>query len=80
MTKPGDICPKCSGAMESGFILDTVFLGTPFQSKWVEGEPKYSWLVPGLTLRSRRVRKVITYRCQECGFLESYARHEALRA
>src|SRR6266849_10449984 len=51
MTKPGDVCPKCSGVMESGFIVDTVFLGTPVQSKWVEGEPKYSWLVPGLAVR-----------------------------
>ena len=65
--------------MESGFIVDTLFLGTLVQSKWVEGEPKYSWLGGGLTVRARRIRRVVTYRCQECGFLESYARYEALR-
>ncbi len=74
MTKR-DTCPKCTGATEPGFIVDSGLLGAPSQSKWVQGEPKHSWQVPGVAMFSNRIT-VITYRCRECGFLESYAGDE----
>jgi acetone carboxylase gamma subunit len=39
---------------------------------WVQGEPERSiWM--GLKLGDRRNLEVRTYRCPECGLLESYA-------
>jgi hypothetical protein len=69
-------CPKCSQPMEEGFIVDHAHGGTNFQAEWVEGPPKKSfWTgvrIGGPTDR----RKVATFCCSKCGFLESYAEME----
>ena len=54
-------CPKCVVAMEQGFV----------GSQWVEGSP-------GQSLRSlAKARRFLveTFRCPQCGLLESYATH-----
>jgi hypothetical protein len=65
------VCPKCSGAMEDGFIAD--FARRTEQSTWVKGEPEEGFLI-GLRVSDRTTHKVRTVRCVNCGFLESYAR------
>jgi hypothetical protein len=71
-------CPKCQGAMETGFILDYTYAGR-MVSSWIEGEPESATLfgrkVPGLAkMKGRRIIEAATYRCTACGYLESYAR------
>lgn len=64
-------CPKCSGAMERGFLLDETYGGTG-QTQWTQGEPKRSfWTGVSVPMDERHL--VTTYRCSQCGYLESYA-------
>ncbi len=70
MTTPR--CPKCSHAMDEGFLLD-VAQNCYLQSQWVAGAPRRSrWF--GLRLRGAEKRNVATFCCSRCGFLESYAK------
>lgn len=64
-------CPKCSGSMETGLILDQTY-GATVQTEWMEGDPKRSFWT-GLQVRDRARHPVVTYRCTRCGYLESYA-------
>ena len=81
MTQSVELCSKCRGEMESGYLVDRSHgrlhagqwaRGIPQQLRWFFGpisnaikEPMDSDLVP-----------VHTHRCKSCGFLESYARAE----
>jgi hypothetical protein len=69
---PSPICPKCSRAMEEGFLLDNGYARFT-QAEWVEGKPKLTGWWPGLRLKGKARRPVTTYCCPQCGFLESYA-------
>ena len=67
-------CPKCDGDMEKGWILDSGH-SSAFQSCWVEGEPEpslFAFMTGGKTVRGRLRRPIQSYRCKECGYLESY--------
>jgi len=64
-------CPKCSGPMESGFLLDETYGGTG-QAQWTQGEAKRSFWT-GIRVPSDERHLVTTYRCSKCGYLESYA-------
>lgn len=67
-------CPKCSGPMEPGFLLDKSHgEGYANATEWAEGTPERS-IWTGLKLRGRERHPVTTYRCERCGFSESYAR------
>ena len=58
--------------MEEGFVLDRGDLEVRHPSVWVSGPPKKSlWL--GTKLAGRETRQISSYRCTECGYLESYA-------
>ncbi len=65
-------CPKCKSAMEEGFIVDFAHGGSKKVSDWVEGElaESFWW---GLKTWNREKHRVKTYRCIQCGYLESYA-------
>ncbi len=65
-------CPKCSAAMEEGFILDQTQEGAR-ASEWI-GDPaeKSFWL--RVEKSGKAVYTIHSYRCVDCGFLESYAR------
>ena len=64
-------CPKCGAPMEEGFILDNAH-GTRVQSEWIEGLPERTrWT--GLKLKGKEHLPVTTFRCLQCGYLESYA-------
>jgi predicted RNA-binding Zn-ribbon protein involved in translation (DUF1610 family) len=73
-------CPKCDAQMVSGYLIDRSH-GATYVSQWAEGTPRSSWLVRMLTCgialpKSGERIPISTFRCQSCGFLESYARHE----
>ena len=70
------VCPKCTGAMTRGFLADRSHDGAVRQSKWVEGVPEGALLgefLTGVRTDRRDNLRVDTYRCVECGYLESYA-------
>jgi ribosomal protein S27AE len=64
-------CPKCGGSMTDGFIADHTY-GSVSVSSWVEGEPKRSWWY-GVKLTGEKPIEITTWRCDTCGYLESYA-------
>ncbi|WP_010583176.1 PF20097 family protein [Schlesneria paludicola] len=78
-------CPKCQDEMIQGYVLDYTY-GAVLVSQWAEGQPQNSWRgtlkVPMkestsfLPSMKYRTIPVATFRCQSCGFLESYAREE----
>lgn len=74
-------CPKCQGEMELGFAPDLA-QGGVFAGQWIKGAPKRStwgrWIGHHI-VKLKGLRSAIpigTYRCQSCGYLESYAREE----
>ena len=68
---PNPHCPKCSGHMEEGFLVDFSY-GHAVPSSWVEGEPVQS-LFSGTKVHDRAKFRVRSFRCVSCGYLESYA-------
>jgi hypothetical protein len=67
------ICPKCFSHMEEGFMIDQWGRFMRHVSTWVEGAPEHS-VMSGVRLRGKKSIKAKTFRCIECGYLESYAR------
>lgn len=68
-------CPKCANAMEEGFIPDQ---GETNQSPyWQPGRPEavrfLGMNVGKVNVDKDQWRPITTYRCTQCGFLESYA-------
>jgi predicted nucleic-acid-binding Zn-ribbon protein len=66
-------CPKCKGAMERGLILDYYTQNRLFcQSEWVPGGLPERNLFGGV--KDMPTNKILTYRCTNCSYLESYAK------
>ncbi|MEO1858097.1 MAG: hypothetical protein ABGY95_12145 [Rubritalea sp.] len=65
-------CAKCEGTMEVGFSVHTSIDGAR-QDKWLPGEPQKSMLL-GIKVDVNQWIPITTYRCESCGFLESYAK------
>ena len=68
-------CPRCGDSMEVGFLMDANF-GKDYAepTRWAEGEPVVSFWTG---VKNSIKRKVRTYRCTACGYLESYANDPA---
>jgi len=66
-------CPKCKGDMEQGYVVD-YNLAAPMQSKWIPGEPDTSFWSAN-TIDKKKLVPVSTFRCINCGYLESYAKN-----
>ena len=65
-------CVKCGGSMHEGFVLDHGDSGAQTIATWHEGAPRKSfWL--GIKEGDSQTN-IRTYRCQRCGYLESYAK------
>lgn len=64
-------CSKCSGEMREGLVVDLGYAGI-LKSMWVE-DPAASAGAAGTVDNNKRKLKTITYRCANCGFLDSYA-------
>ncbi|MCP4249985.1 MAG: hypothetical protein GY778_23335 [bacterium] len=68
-------CPRCGESMEIGFMLDAnAGKNSAEPARWAEGEPVVSFW---FGVRNPIKRKVQTYRCTACGYLESYANEPA---
>jgi hypothetical protein len=65
-------CPRCRGAMRAGFVMDRADHNVGTVPRWVAGAPEKSFWT-GLKTKDRDVLAVTTYRCEKCGYLESYA-------
>jgi hypothetical protein len=72
MTQP-TTCPKCHGSMEQGLMLDRKDGGSDLQARWVRGEPTPRTFWGNVRLKGRKPLPVTTYRCEGCGYLESFA-------
>jgi hypothetical protein len=68
---PDKICPKCGTTMQEGFVVDNTYGGN-LQAQWAEGKPNYSFWT-GLKIAKDAKHAISTFRCEGCGFLESYA-------
>jgi len=67
-------CPKCQNEMEQGFVLDNTY-GARIVSHWSAGQPKKSFWT-GTKLSEEKQIPIGTFRCKNCGYLESFARPE----
>lgn len=65
-------CSKCSGEMQVGVVVDLNYAGI-LQSMWVEDHAANS-AGTGTMMDGKRKVKTVTYRCSNCGHLDSYAR------
>ena len=68
-------CPKCNGEMAQGFIVDWSQGGGRRVNSWVKGAPEKSFW-HGTSVPDDQGVPVGTFRCEACGFLESFARPE----
>ena len=70
------VCPKCEGVMREGFVPDYTkeeLLNTQLRpGVWVAGRPQSSFWTGTWTGEERY--PVRAFRCDECGYLEFYAR------
>ena len=57
--------------MEEGFLMDATHGGV-MVARWVAGQPEPSFWT-GTKVRDKEQRTLTTYRCSQCGYLESYA-------
>ena len=65
-------CAKCGRSMSEGFVVDQGY-GTATVSTWQGGAPRKSiWL--GVKQTKKDQHEISTWRCDSCGYLESYAR------
>ena len=65
-------CARCGETMEAGYFIDHGH-GATYPQAWVAGVAQWSrWL--GMRIPREEKKPVTTYRCPQCGLLESYAR------
>lgn len=70
-------CPKCTGPMADGFVLDRGHSNASYVGTWVEGPPLPAPSLKGLFtdhLKGRQQWGIVGMRCATCGFVELYAR------
>ena len=76
MTEESLACTRCQGEMESGYCPDLNYSVTS-NPCWLPGLPKRGFFRGALKISAtdwRSAIAVITFRCKNCGLLESYAR------
>ena len=67
-------CPKCNGEMVQGLTFESQG-PKRVVTTWVEGAPEKTFW-GGSNVQADKCIPVGTFRCSECGSLESYARPE----
>lgn len=65
-------CLRCRGRMEPGAVLDRGDYNALTEQEWMEGAIEKSFW-SGIQTKNRERFTVNTYRCERCGYLESYA-------
>ena len=73
MREPRTECPHCARRMQPGYLLERGHHNHLGGTQWVEGAPERSFW-SGLRVKNRLVLPVVTYRCERCGYLASFAR------
>ena len=68
-------CPKCRNEMQEDFILEYATNASASASRWVEGAPVKALLF-GVRTAHKEQHPIQSFRCQSCGYLESYAKGE----
>lgn len=58
--------------MEEGFIIDRADYNIGTVNTWVEGEPVKSFW-SGIKTKDKQQFEVKSFRCANCGYVESYA-------
>ena len=69
-----EACGKCGGTMSEGFVIDRGY-GWNYVGTWQAGQPRQSFWSGVKQLKKGQLR-VETWRCDRCGYLESYAREQ----
>lgn len=69
--KEGIDCIRCHAHMDAGYLADSTYGGYKRQS-WSPGTPQRS-IWTGLKVDAQQSLPVSTFRCPQCGYLESYA-------
>jgi hypothetical protein len=69
-------CSKCSGEMETGFLLDRAHV-SQMPALWIAGVPEAATWGRGVKVADKRAYWVETWRCKSCGYLESYGERPA---
>jgi hypothetical protein len=64
--------------MEEGFLLDHTH-GGQVAANWVSGPPEKSFWT-GVKTRGKEKLAVSVFRCERCGYLESYARESSTKS
>ena len=74
-------CPNCNKSMEHGFIPDFSFHSdahSVLQAMWHPGDPEdrhFLGVKTGMVkMEKSQAREIVSYRCPDCGLLESYAK------
>lgn len=66
-------CIRCDGELEQGFMVDKGDDNASHQAQWASGQPHKSfWRISAVRSDSKMLL-VVTYRCKNCGRLESFA-------
>ena len=65
-------CTRCNAHMESGWVPDNTHTGLQ-RENWCPGEPQPSFWTGLKVAKKDLVIPVTTFRCPNCGYLESYA-------
>jgi hypothetical protein len=68
-------CAKCGGKTVRGYIPDQNHYNV-LLNEWVEGEPKESFFGVAIKRANRDGIPIGAFRCEQCGFIELYARRE----
>lgn len=64
-------CSKCKGKMKKGLVIDRSHLGSNSKPVWAKGL-KRSISSLGALATVGKPENVVTFRCEKCGYLESY--------
>ena len=75
MSAPSE-CLRCKSTMSVGLVLDRADYNVGTVQQWVAGLPERSFWT-GIKTKGHESYKVLTYRCEKCGYLESYATERA---
>lgn len=75
-------CLRCDGALDAGYLLDRDGGSRTRQARWAAGAPDNSvgsglWNRGTVQNIATDTFVVVTWRCRECGRLESFAQPEA---
>jgi predicted nucleic-acid-binding Zn-ribbon protein len=76
---PDKTCTKCAATMEKGFIADYTYGDSSHsvvQNVWIQGEFEKNWM--GAKIKNQKKFLMTTFRCKNCGYLESFALEEKL--